>query len=135
MAEIDRFEIRREIGRAARAIEDARVAAMEMNDGESKRLLGLLRAAQAEVASCNAAYDAHRKKTVDGSAPADALSILSTAKMEYKDLAFYDGSTREPVLCAASGLAIFVGDELYGEFEYGLVILKAAVDLKVSIDL
>jgi hypothetical protein len=70
---------------------------------------------------------------IHAAASAADKAIIAEAKRKHPDLLIYsEHPNRPPVLCDATGLALFEGDELYGgDPQYGSVILKAAVKLTV----
>mgnify|MGYP003386218770 CR=1 FL=1 len=129
---IDRLDERRAIGAATKRIQEAERGYFESIKGRRDALHKKWRVALEHA-------DAVRKELDQMSAgwrcvadPAD-IAVIDAAKVKYSDLLVYrDAPGEPPKLCAATGLALFEGDAVYGDSEYGGAILKAAVGLLVD---
>lgn len=120
---LDRMEVRRAVGEAGKRIIDARRAHFEAiskrRDAlfeEKRQLQDKLGAIQDEI---NALHD--------GGKDEDAVAVVRAAAHEHPDLRIYEFGD-EPMVCQATGLAIFEGDATYGDPEYGAVLV-AVVDV------
>lgn len=130
---LDRMEVRRAIGAARKRIEAAEASRRNIDsdarDAAHKKWRDLVDQAQQ-------ARDALEEIEEEGRGCGDPkdLAFIEQMKEAHADLLICeDHPDRAPVLCDATGLAIFEGDQVYGDATYGPTILKEAVTITVPI--
>ena len=131
MADLDRMQERREIGVAVRTIEDAQRRWFAENNATKERLhaawrdlLDRARAAERELDQFNRGVR---------HVAANERQFIRDAKRRWEDLRTFDHDPEGAVMtCALTGLALFDGDELVGDPEYGGGILRAAVTIAID---
>lgn len=126
---IDRLEVRRAVAQAANRIRHAFQNDLDAKAEERTRLHKAWRDLSEQAEQARKAYDLFMKRYSKGSAADHA--IIDKAKKEHPDLLTYEHDDHAPICCIVSGLALFEGDEVAGDPEYGAV-LKAAVALTVE---
>ena len=129
---IDRFKERQEIGAATKRIEAAERAYLDERKARRDGLHETWRRLADEAEKARKAYDAALNGWEKASDPNDR-KIIADAKRKHPDLLLHDQAPGQPPrLCAATGLALFDDDEVYGDSEYGAAILRAAVSITVA---
>jgi hypothetical protein len=110
---IDHMDVRAAVGAAAKRIAVAEEAYLDDKNGERTRLHKRWRDL---VDAADAARKEYERcmQGIHAAASAADKAIIAEAKRKHPDLLIYnEHPDRSPVLCDATGLALFEGDELY----------------------
>ncbi len=134
MKALDRLEIRSAVGAAQARIDAAIKSHFDdpKRQAERDRLHKAWRSAQDAAQVAQRAYEsfvkADLKRNID---PAD-VKLIRDARRKNPDLRTWPDHPDEAIMCcSATGLAMFDGDKVFGEPEYGGGVLCAAVTLNL----
>ena len=120
---IANMKIRREVGAAAARIEASTRNSLADMDAERNILHKKWRDLLDEARTAQTAYEAFMKTYSKGD-KADH-TIIAKAKLKYPAMRFFEHDDHCPMTCLATGLAIFEDDVLFGDAEYGAVLVDA----------
>jgi hypothetical protein len=127
---LTKYKLRKEIGEAVRRIEAVRAEALIDPNVRalSQRWQKLARAAARARGALEVALNARCEATtlID-------RQFLEHARRENPDLVLFNEADGDamPVLCMATGLAIFTGDAIIGNTDAGFAALKDAIKIVV----
>lgn len=128
---LDRVDVRRAVGLAVARISAARKA--HFNDparqAERERMYRRWRDLQAEARKAELDLDRYIKTDIDRDVDPADVALIAKMKRAHPDLLVFEDPNETPICCAATGLAMFEGDETFGggDPQYGACVLKAAV--------
>ena len=131
---MDRMDVRRAVGAAVARISAARKAHFEdpARQAERSRLHKAWRDLLDQAAAAQKAYDRFVKSDLNLGVSESDLALIAKAKRDHPDMQVWrDDPDGTPICCSATGLAMFEGDAVFGDPQYGGGVLKLAVTLTV----